>query len=607
MEELEELEELKDLYDEFIGTLDSDFQEYLSSIKYVATIDADNIDKAEINTQIANIVKFVEYRTTHYEISKIEGFKVREKLSESDYYYYLADQKAKALVYYTRYLNFLDHCKNNDKEINKYQECKDYLDTEDAKLKYNEYDIEYNKKVCDDLIKRAKLMSEKPERRKYFMFNNNMREIEFYGASFEFLWDWNTSKKTIFSAKPLYRKLNFTGGNREFKGKCDDWVKVQTNQKYIENMFTEVVSHLNNSKCLHSFTENGLLDVFKYLYPYKVTIADVDQDDKHKGYYEIDEHNQTEYQAEFRIIKNANINNIFGDFGNEKNTPFQEFIDSKNIELYKDLGFTLEIYPPPKAGDDTNEKEGIKGIKEKLINYLKLWVDDVQLIMSYVADDKEVISTGKCFTEAFRLTDDNEEKLVKVIENDYVEYTKTKLDDSEKVVDIKNLFSNAEDGTLFSMSLTVKDMIYLLMKIYEIKLGYQYNNDEEKIYEELLNIYKEDYFMENSNKQVIYKTTEVDELVLYTLKELDFERYIELKNSYFATIFKEPHPKSDFILTTLNLEKDDFKFVNLYNQYKLNSEVHEVHIDTIILKEIIFKKVQIVNDIRRQDDERNKN
>lgn len=526
---MEELNKLNNLYNEFIGELDKnvDFDKtligYLEAIQYVAKIDADNINKGDINDQIGKIVTFIKkYKETHYEISKIKGFKIPEKeLSDADYYYYLADQKAKALVYYTRYLNFLEHCSNKD----------------DKKL--------------------VALIGENSEHKKYFMFNNKMREIEFYGASYDIWWRWVTKKRTIFRAQTLYKQNDSNS---------------ETNEEYIKDMFTECVNHMSKSRNLLSFSKNGLVDVYKYLYPFETENG--------------------EYEAKFNIIKNADINCIFGDFNNEFLKTFQQFIDEKDITKYKnleynDLGYTVEIYPEATAGEDTNAKGTITNIKDRLQNYFRTWDVKANKIEHYVADDKEVICKGKIYNKVIKLIDDNDEKND---DNDAEQIDLTEID----LTEIKNLFSEACDGTLFSMTLTQDDMIYLLLKIYEIKLGYKYKN-KDQIRKELENICKEKHFHITENEKLIYtiynKAEEeyIDDVFpKYKINTRNFEYFIEILNEYYVNKLGEQHPKSDFILTTLNLNENDFKFVELYNQYKQDS--NKVDKEIVVLKDIIFKR-----------------
>ena len=66
-------------------------------------------ERKKIDEKIDIIERFVKkYKDDYYEISRIKGFRGNQdgKIAGRDYYYYIADQKMKASVYYVRYLNF---------------------------------------------------------------------------------------------------------------------------------------------------------------------------------------------------------------------------------------------------------------------------------------------------------------------------------------------------------------------------------------------------------------------------------------------------------------------------------------------------------------------
>ena len=134
MEEKEKL--YTRLWEEFINKLhltgnafDKDLSSFLEGIKYISQIKLDKIshespnaceERKKIDEKIRVVEEFItKYKEDYYEICQIKGFwrNQGEKTTGRDYYYYIADQKMKASVYYLRYLNFLEHMENKPKEI----------------------------------------------------------------------------------------------------------------------------------------------------------------------------------------------------------------------------------------------------------------------------------------------------------------------------------------------------------------------------------------------------------------------------------------------------------------------------------------------------------
>lgn len=68
---------------------------------------------------------------------------------------------------------------------------------------------------------------------KYMMFNNMMREIQYTGASYRYMWHWR--KKTC----NLYRSMS--GSEPEPKEACyDSWNK----EAFMRSMFSDCIDHM---------------------------------------------------------------------------------------------------------------------------------------------------------------------------------------------------------------------------------------------------------------------------------------------------------------------------------------------------------------------------
>lgn len=283
------LENLDDSID-----FDKELKGYLRAIKKVSQIKAEDIDKTkkrtEINKDLEIIVDFIEkYKEDYYEIGLIKGFKMNdnngEKIEGRDYYYYIADQKMKASVYYVRYRNYID------------QEWKDGID-----------------------------------HLKYMLFNNMMREIRFIGAAYQRLWYWKKKKRNLF------RYVSYDG---EYS--CEE---KKSKKKFFEDMFANIIDHMNaSSKKLCSYSEDPYVDIFKYL---KISKDEEDGYSKcifSDENLEIDIRDKLENEntARFDIIKDAQINSVYRD-----GIPmgFYDFVqDGKDLNGSEHLSYAVEIYP----------------------------------------------------------------------------------------------------------------------------------------------------------------------------------------------------------------------------------------------------------------------
>lgn len=662
-----EKEKLDKLWDEFINTLqsegfDKELKQYLDSIKSLAELEISQIDdesfRREIDGHIDTIVKFIErYKEEYYEIGCIEGFKNydRRKLSEQDYYYYLADQKVKALVYYLRYLNFIERSQLEDKRkkeiIKSLQELNHSLK---QKIKSTQSNQERKKEIlealnefefgteeetkADDLRKQCEAFikeieelpydyqvevfeetteakdeaeeslptieeikqsclqyldeinsSMDPEYKKYMMFNNLMREIRFFGASYQYLWHWKQRKKT------LYRSGVLDGQ--------DNQNLAESKKDYVKKMFQDCINHMNSpSKIRKSYSENALIAIYKYLVLKKEEkgIKSCERLELKTGVFFKCEHFYNDNTVAFNIIKQANLNSIFV---NKEAKSFYEFAVGDAPEHY-DLPFIVEIYPQSLEGK-RNDKGTTVGMRDRLLpTYLKNFGIHTQLIREKVADDKEVITYGQCYSQKIELDTINSASID---------------------------FNAYEDGTLFSMTLNKEDIIYLLFKLCEKKKAPQ---SMETIIEEIADKFSKldklfeseeyyNYAFENlcSNESDEKPRNEALNWTETNAQGLSFE--VSLNYSYFKAIYNkvrkktleeikkdlkerlqsairqklqarytricgDEHPKIDFILSTIDEEDYCFDFIKKeYSAYK--DEQSKVDNEIMALKYMIFK------------------
>lgn len=270
-------------WDVFLEKLNSEnnfnqqLREYLSAIKYISEINVEKIDdskvREEINEKLDIIVKFIQtYGTDYYEIGLIKGFKINKKIDDHwsidgrDYYYYIADQKMKASVYYVRYLNFINkYLTENtsaERELMGYiSDIHSKLEREieitkdniigviDDELDKTEYSLKLRKK-CIDCIEQIR--TNDISYLEYMLFNNMMREIRYIGAAYQYLWHWETKTKNLF------RYVSYDGEELNI-------IPNYNKKSFLENMFNSVISHMNkSSRKLCSYSEDPYVDIFKY-------------------------------------------------------------------------------------------------------------------------------------------------------------------------------------------------------------------------------------------------------------------------------------------------------------------------------------------------------
>lgn len=615
-----EEQKLEELWEEFIDNLscegfDADLKKYLNAIKCLAAIDISNIDNEEyrknIDSQIDQIVDFIEkHEKNYYEISCSKGFKKNndKSISGRDYYYYIADQQVKASVYYVRYLNFLERSQLDDMRKNEIihnlniyknflicnksddsqkepvvdieRECENLINiinntsytnetsNEDAPLSM---DIEDMKHQCIQYLDEIKL-SQDIEYKKYMMFNNMMREIRFFGAAYQYLWHWKKEKKTLYRC-----------GNLECE-KSEN--PLDSKEEYIKNMFKNCISHMNSpSKSKHSYSENLLLDIYKYLVLPK-------QEESNKDNTCVLTENEisitscllkNDNTVVFNIIKEADVNSIFVDAASKS---FHDFIVGKNLQRY-DLPYTVEMYPQSLCGE-RNDKGTTKGMRDWLLPaYFNSWGIDCNFSKTKVADDKEVITYGKCYSEK-----------VNVYEN------------------TNCIYKDFNSGTLFSMILDKEDVIYLLLKIFEQK---QKKLDD--IIEAIVRNFSwmdkyqtfENCYKSNNEYKIdarFYKDNVTGLLFEVVIKGSHFEgnNYLDENNEKISVeaamkkckkhikskieaclrerynnICATEHTKSDFILTTMREDEYCFDLIKKYNEYLIGDE------EITMLKYLIFK------------------
>jgi hypothetical protein len=581
------------------GGFDTYLKEYLEAIKYISEISVECIDLLEerenINEYLKCIVQFIEsYSEDYYEIGLIKGFRTNEKLSNGawkidgrDYYYYIADQKMKASVYYVRYLNYIDNHVNILEEAK--QELQIYINIIKEMIGNDIVISEENIiSVIDEAIEatnenyqlRQKCIKCIDQIRandigylKYMLFNNMMREIRYIGAAYQYLWHWNMKTKNLF------RYVSYDGEEMPIE---DD----RTKKNFLQEMFNNVISHMNrSSRSLCSYSEDPYIDIFKYLKIMKNQERSCEPITSENQEIVIKIDNlENSNKSRFDFIKEAHINSIYRE-GESQN--FYDFVqDGRKLKKEEKIAYAVEMYPELPAREK-NSKETAKNIKELLVEYLRTWVTDVDIekLMSYVADDKEVVTYGK-------------------IEKNLV------------TVEANSIPSEVVTGTRYQMDFDKNELIYLLLKINnkytlekiveQINIEIDIKNIDSWIEKALKGETQENYNFKGAIAQQITDkkkisidfqcevsvsfVNNIENPTLERCKKIIKEEIESKIKAYFNSRYKgisdSEHKIAEFILGFIWSEHQCPQYIMEYNEFEPEQGDPEIS----ILKYVIFKR-----------------
>lgn len=568
---------------------DQKLKEYLLALNYVSEIKADCLDnntvREDINEKLRIIVEFIEqYKEHNYEIGQIKGFRTNDMgmISGRDYYYYIADQKMKASVYSARYLNFIKvYLSANSEAESELLKC---IDEVKEQISNKEIDIsrenvigviddylilteEYQtlREKCIECVERTKI-SKDINYLKYMMFNNTMREIQYIGAAYRYLWHWECKTKNLF------RYVSYDGEEMQLGDNC-------TKESFLQNMFNTVISHMNRSSGkLCSYSEDPYVDIYKYL---KIMKAEnyvfTDINAKQEGFKIKIKGLDNDNVARFDILKGVKVNPISRD---GTVCDFYGFVqDGKALRKEEKLAYAVELYPElPEA--EKNSKETTKNIKKLLVSYLKTWGDktDAKNLMSYVADDKEVVTYGK-------------------IEN--------------AVVNVSGDFTGGQEAYCrYTMKFDKEELIYLLLKLrkadiagivkrFSVTLGWNLRNSIYDAYRESnQKIICGDACVIIDGKSMDMKVEVPSEIMMNEGKKVAVDECInrikrilekEVRDYFmerYNNLLLQKHGIADFVLRFIASEGYVCpSYIAEYNEYEPDKGDKEI----MILKSLLFK------------------
>lgn len=151
----------------------------------------------------------------------------------------------------------------------------------------------------------------------YYLFDNSMKEIDFCGSEWDWIWRYEQGKEDLFRCVGT-DKFTYDG---DYTGK--------DRRLYYQNMIKNIVSHMNKggSTKLASYSKNPFRDIYKYMisenqventnsinYSFNITEENSDADESKKCYKAelIEEDNQAVQFKNiiFAMVKQANTNII---------------------------------------------------------------------------------------------------------------------------------------------------------------------------------------------------------------------------------------------------------------------------------------------------------
>lgn len=542
-------------WEDFLSGLEKDNDietvEFLKAIKFISEVEAtvleDSEQRSEINSMITKISEYIDtYQNILYEISLMNGFFYpldnTEKI-DRDYYYYIADQKMKAAVYYARYCNILET--NQDKDIA-------YI--------------------------------------KYLMLNNMMREVRFFGASYQYLWHWEKKKAHLF---------------RNVSGSYDpphNGLKAKGIKAFFEAMFNKVIKQMNQSReGTFSYSTDPFIDIFKYL-KIKSVASQSDIDIEENGITLSVSGISNDSKAKFEIISYAEINSVF--CGSDT-YDYYSFIQSNQFNSDCEYPFAVELYPtlPEEA---KNETETTKHIKDFIFNYLKSWSSlSGDHIGSWVADDKEVVTCGSIAKNTFDVTADRIPTYIDPNKsNTSYRMELNKEDVIYLILKLMEKDQKITDSFVFEASPSLKNRLSDWIKRVKQKQKEQDDGNDNTIPKFTGNYYDQISINISINNKLVINIKSIDPSLISgnsgTVDECVntvVKMIIKMVKNYFTkryeTILGSDHKVADFILTFIKEQKNPNnepytcpEYIKKYNEFDAGDNDCEL----VLLKYCCFKK-----------------
>ncbi|MDY3829043.1 MAG: hypothetical protein SOZ71_09785, partial [Clostridium sp.] len=322
-------------------------------------------------------------------------YELSEKIDEytkSNYDFYEMSPECKKLAQII--LNLINkdvNLKNiNENEIGEIISTINLISDEKIENKIAEFEEEKNMSEF--------LQNEQRENRslRYFLFDNRMKEVEFFGVENRFNWLWEQEEKVC-----LYRNVTKKNNN--------ECLEKKKSYGYMKALMNYIVSHASgNSAIANSYSRNPIRDFYKYIdfpkkeSPYKFNFEiKININNASENKFEVEFKINDEFeinkdvQAKFEFIENATTNSLkITNDDKEEEVSFYAYL-KKDVNEYKNTKFCIEYC---KENSIVPAESGRR--LSKLNNYLHTWGIQSNFKLSKISDnDDEVITSTGYFSE----------------------------------------------------------------------------------------------------------------------------------------------------------------------------------------------------------------
>lgn len=358
-------------------------------------------------------------------------------------------------------------------EEKKYTEIRDKIEEEFSRLPNFEYGIKLFQANQD----KFDFMSQ--DAIEYYLFDNSMKELDFCGIEWEWLWRYECNIADLFrcvGTDNFTYKSKFQITNCESNNDSEGGI---SGREYYANMIRETVRHMNkgdNKSKLASYSKNPFRDIYKYM-----NIEKNNNEQEEKYYFIVRKEDQDNYISYLRsgIFDVNNKSSELIQLPYERNTNHVTFALVKNA----DINIVRKI---------VEAETGIFGINAENKNFTSTEGDspyDFSTMITNKISDKGYYAfcldildnkaprqkggircTFQKYTNNFPY---KEEAKIKGLQRNVVA-----PDDKEVVMlgntcnrityDLPNDYETCEDNVEYRIKLTSKEMLYLFYEIHKM-------------------------------------------------------------------------------------------------------------------------------------------
>ncbi|MFQ8892992.1 MAG: hypothetical protein ACLR8H_11520 [Clostridium sp.] len=417
---------------------------------------------------------------------------------------------------------------------------------------------------------------------RYFLFDNRMKEVEFFGVENRFNWLWEQEQGVC-----LYRNVTE-------KDPYDN-LEEKKSYEYMSELMKHIISHASgkNYHKANSYSRNPIRDFYKYIdigfpekapYEFNFEVNININNNSENEFFVTSEQINVDFnlvvnmKAKFEFIENATTNSlkITTDSTSREEVSFYNYL-KKNEGDYSKTQFCIEYC---KENSIVPADSGRR--LRKLNDYLHTWGVTENFHYSYISDnDDEVITSTDYFSDnqknIYELNfiqilavmyglydleapsiDNKADRLKKKIKYHFENEIKEKIKKEKIIENLNNVNNNSNQSlkldegvavtitinNLHSFAEETKENMIKLIKLLENKLNYIAKNIAEEISKTIY-----DKINDNSNDTVVKNVIEaikkgINKKELYkNARKEKFKFYTELNgnkiNNFWKQLFKD--------------------------------------------------------------------